>query len=357
MVSTRYQADEAANASAADHVDTRSTSWVVGGDDASGMATQWSRVGSGADRSWMVPNNTVPSEQLLTSRKFTLEGSTFELAFRHRWSFRVSRQGGDLDGGVVELSVDGGRSWTDLAERGAVDYTSTLGAGRGDSSLEGRRAYGNKSLGYPDQWVRSRVKVDLKTQPPSVMVRFRTSSGQRFAGAPGWEVDDIELFGISSKPFWSFVDHADECDPKGPTAFAGDPISVKSKQSVSLAGTATHPRDLPLELHWNQVGGPAVQLTGFSSPTLSFEAPEVGTQTVVLTFALRADDGALLSPASNVEVTVAPADGVGFGASGGGCTTSKRGVPRSGAASFAISATALAFLALGVLLRRRQRRR
>ena len=70
-------------------------------------------------------------------------------------------------------TVGPGRSWTDLAERGAVDYTSTLGAGRGDSSLEGRRAYGNKSLGYPEQWVRSRVKVDLKTQPPSVMVRFR----------------------------------------------------------------------------------------------------------------------------------------------------------------------------------------
>ena len=152
------------------------------------------------------------------------------------------------------------------------------------------------------------MKVDLKAQPAGVMVRFRTASGQRFAGAPGWELDDIELVGISSKPFWSFVEHADQCDTKGPTAFAGDPVTVKSKQTVSLAGTASHPSDLPVELHWTQVGGPAVQLTGFTSPSLSFEAPDVGTQTVVLTFALRADDGALLSPASQVEVTVVPAD-------------------------------------------------
>ena len=315
------------------------------------MAKQWSRIPSGADMSWAVPERrrSLPSSSS-RRRKFTLDGSTFELAFRHRWSFRVSRQGGDLDGGVVEVSVDGGKSWTDLADHGTVDYTSTLSTGRGDSTLEGRRAYGNKSPGYPDQWVSSRVKVDLTTQPASVMVRFRTASGQRFAGAPGWEVDDIELVGISSKPFWSFVEHADRCDPKGPTAFAGDPVTVKSKQMVTLAGTATHPKDLPLELHWTQVAGPAVQLTGYSSPSLSFEAPDVGTQTVVLTFALRADDGALLSPASQVDVTVVPADPVGFGAGGGGCTTSKRVAPRSAASSVALTAVTLALLALGVLV-------
>ena len=357
VVTTRYQADEAANASAVDHVDTRSTSWVVGGDDVA-TAEKWSRIPAGSDQSWLVPNNTVPAEQLLTSKKFTLEGSTFELAFRHRWSFRVSRQGADLDGGVLEVSVDAGKSWKDLSVFGTVDYTSALTTGRGDSALEGRKAYGNKSAGYPDQWVSSRVKVDLKTQPASVMVRFRTASGQRFAGAPGWEIDDIELAGISSKPFFSFVEHADQCDPKGPTAFAGDPVTVQSKQMVSLDGRATHPRDLPYELHWSQVSGPAVQLTGFTSPTLTFEAPEVGTETVVLTFALRADDGALLSPASQVEVTVVPADAVGFSGRGGGCTTSKRVAPGSRAASsVALTAVTLALLALGVLVRRRRRRR
>ena len=357
VVTTRYQADEAANASTVDHVDTRGTSWIVGGDDAAGMAQQWTRIASGTDMAWGVPNATVPAEQLLTSRKFTLEGSTFELAFRHRWSFRVSRQGGDLDGGVVEVSVDNGKSWKDLSGYGTVDYTSTLVTGRGDSTLEGRKAYGNKSPGYPDQWVSSRVKVDLEAQPAGVMVRFRTASGQRFAGAPGWEVDNIELGGISSKPFWSFVDHADQCDTKGPTAFAGDSVRVKSKQTVSLAGTTSHPRDLPLELHWTQVGGPAVQLTGFTSPSLSFEAPDVGTQTVVLTFALRADDGALLSPASQVEVTVVPADPVGFGAGGGGCTTGRRVAAGSSASSVALTSVTLALLGLGVLVLRSSRRR
>ena len=37
-----------------------------------------------------------------------------------------------------------------------------------------------------------------------------------------------------------------------------------------------------------------------------FEAPDVGTETVVLSFGLRADDGALLSPAARVDVTVVP---------------------------------------------------
>jgi hypothetical protein len=349
----RYEADEASGTSTIDHVDTRSTAWTVGGDDAGGMAKKWSRIPSGTDSSWAVPNAAQPAEQLLTSPKFKLEGTTFELAFRHRWSFRVSRRGGDLDGGVVEVTVDNGKTWTDLSDFGVVDYTSTLDSGRGDSTLEGRRAYGNKSVGYPDQWIASRVKVDLKTHPENVMIRFRTASGNRFAGAPGWEIDDVELVGITSKPFWSFVEHADQCDEKGPTASAGDAITVKSKQPVTLTASATHPQDLPLEFTWTQSGGPLVKLTTDGSPTLSFEAPEVGTEPAVLTFAVRADDGKLLSPVSHVTVTVVAADPVGFSAGGGGCATS-RPIPSRAAGA---GAGALAFLALGAVLARRRSRR
>lgn len=357
VVSTRYQADEEANTSTVDHVDTKGTAWTVGGDDASGQARKWARVASGVDGSWAVPNNVVPSEQLLTSPRFTIDGTTFGLGFRHRWSFRISRQGtSDLDGGVVELSVDKGKTWRDVSDVGTVDYNTTLSSGRGDSTLEGRKAYGNKSPGYPAEWVSSRIDVTLPARPESVMVRFRTASGNRFAGAPGWELDDIELFGIASKPFWSFVPHRDLCDANGPTALAGDPLTVKSKQPVTIEGSATHPKDLPLSYTWTQVDGPALQLVS-DGPRLSFAAPDVGREPAKLTFALRADDGALLSPASTVDVTVIAADPVAFGAGGSGCSTSKRAPPRAAATSAALSATALGLFALGVLARRRSRRR
>ncbi|MEA2752747.1 MAG: hypothetical protein QOI41_6890 [Myxococcales bacterium] len=360
VIPARYEADEAANTSTVDHVDTKKSAWVATGDDAMMMALPWARAGVTSDGYWSVPNNTVSSEQQLTSPKFTLEGSTFELAFRHRWSFRISRQGNsDLDGGVVEVSVDGGKTWRDLSEVGTIDYTTTLATGRGDSTLEGRRAYGNKSPGYPDQWVSSRIKIDLGAHPESVQVRFRTASGSRFAGAPGWDVDDIELDGISSKPFWSFIAHADNCDPNGPTASAGNPVTVKSKaRGVTLTGSGTHPKAQPLEFVWTQVAGPTVPLATDLTEVATFDAPDVGRETVTLTFQIRADDGRLLSPAARVDVTVVPGDPVPyFAAEGAGCSTSRRAPPRSAFTPVAFTATGLALLGLGILLRRRSRRR
>jgi hypothetical protein len=90
----------------------------------------------------------------------------------------------------------------------------------------------------------------------------------------------------------------------------------------------------------------------------TFSAPDVGRDTITLTFQIRADDGALLSAASRVDVTVVPADPVPyFTAEGGGCSTSKRTPARSALPSVAFTAMALGLLALGVLVRRRSRRR
>jgi hypothetical protein len=354
-VATRYEADEGPNTSAIDHVDTKRTAWVVGGNKLGGPDAQWTRIPAGADSEWSVPDDSVASEQTLTSPKFTIEGTTFELDYRHRWAFRTSRDGSSFfDGGVVEVSVNKGVSWHDLSSFGTVDYTTTLATGRG-SVIEGQRAYGGKSAGYPDQWTNTRIDVDLKNHPSSVMLRFRAVSVGRGTPAPGWEVDDIALSGISSTPFVSFVAHEDNCDAKGPTADAGGPITVKSKDPVAIEGSGTHPTDLPLDFVWTQVAGPAVQFVSDGTPKLAFNAPDVGRETVTLTFALRADDGKLLSPAANVDVTVVPADPVGFSA-GGGCMASAVR-PRASTTSTALGIGALAMLLLGALARRRSRRR
>lgn len=359
VVQIRFQADESAQASVVDHVDTKGTSWIVGTDDTTAGAKKWARVMSGLDGRWAVPNGfETPAEHRLTSTRFEIEGSTFELSFVHRWSFRIStRRKVDIDGGVVEVTTDRGKTWKDISQYGTVDYTSTLDESRGDNVLKGRRAYGNVSKGYPAQWVASRIKVDLKVHPEAVAIRFLHANGTGFSGAPGWEIDAIDLGGISSKPFWSFVAHADACDEKGPTASAGEPITVKSKQAVTLTGSGTHPEDAALTFAWTQDSGPpAVGLTSDGSPRLVFEAPSV-LEPTKLTFSLRANDGALLSPASRVEVTVLAADAIGFDVGGGGCSTSKRTAQKAGPSPFSMTAMGLGFLAIGVLVRRRMRRR
>ena len=353
----RGQADEAPQTATLDRVDTRGTSWVALGEDASGTTKTWARLSAGLDGRWTVPDPFEPADHTLTSPSFTIDGTTFELGFKHRWSMRIStRRKVDVDGGVVEVSVDKGKTWRDVSELGGtVDYNTTIDTGgRGDNPLKGRRAYGNKSPGYPDQWVSSRLKLDLKTRPESVKVRFHLASGTGFAGAPGWEIDDIDLVGISSTPFWSFVAHADLCDENGPQAFAGPGQVVKSKQAVVLVGTGSHPTDLPIAFAWTQVGGPAVDLQQGGSPRAELVAPDT-LSPITLTFELRANDGALLSAGSRVEVVVLEADPTQLRGGGGGCSTSRRTPARSTGWSLAISAGLVGLLVLGLVARRRIR--
>jgi len=344
-VATRYNADEAPESSTIDRVDTKATSWKVASSDKAGLTLPWTRVKSGLDGRWAVVDVPESAEQTLTSPEFTIEGTTFELAFRHRHSFRFStRRQVDIDGGVVEVSVDNGRTWKDLSEFGKVDYNTTLDETRNDGPLAGRRAYGNKSAGYPDAWVSSRINVNLRNHPESVRVRFRAGTATGFIGAPGWEVDDIELGGTTSKPFWSFVAHEDFCDEKGPTVNAGPGRNVKGRTPVSLVGSGTHPANLPLTFVWTQVAGPTVE-TKSDGAKLDFVAPDL-KEAATLTFALRAHDGALLSPASRVDVAVGPSQ-TDLEAEGGGCgcRTGASTSPRTPFAPFALLASAVALLA------------
>ena len=352
----RAQADEAAQSSAIDRVDTKATSWLVAADDLGTDPVPWSRAGGGVEGYWTVPNAfESPAEQLLTSPSFTLEGTTFELHFKHRHSFRFStRRMVDVDGGVVEVSVDNGRTWKDASEYGTVDYNTVIDTGgRGDNPLIGRKAYGNRSAGYPDAWITSKLELDVKKQPTSVRVRFHVATGSGFSGAPGWDIDDIALVGVTSKPFWSFVDHADICDPDAPIAVAGPPQTVNANQPFTLTGSGTSPAGLPLAFGWAQLGGPpALRFAPSDVPgRADFLAPDVRTPSK-LTFELRANDGALLSQGARVEVTVLAPGGGGENA---GCSTSRRAPARTRGTTLVISAAFASLLLLGLLTRRRAR--
>jgi hypothetical protein len=346
VVPTRFHADEAEAAATIDHVDTPRTSWkTVGGN----MAGRWTRLADGADRFWSVPYTPQQSDHRLQSEPFTIEGTTFSLSFRHRFSFRFSiRRMVDQDGGVVEVTTDDGKTWQDLAQVGTVDYTSTLEATRGDNPLRGRRAYGNKSKGYPDQWITSKIDVTLPEHPNKVQVRFRAGYGSTFnaGSAEGWDIDDIELMGIASKPFFAFVPHQDLCDENGPTVNAGAAQRVRSGQRVTLVGTSSHPTDLPLTHLWFQSEGPKVE-TAADGLSLTFVAPEV-KDTTNLSFTLRAHDGKLLSVASTVPVVVDP-DGSSLEGGGCGCRAAgtrngqNGGAPLSAPLSIALASAALAF--------------
>jgi MYXO-CTERM domain-containing protein len=115
---------------------------------------------------------------------------------------------------------------------------------------------------------------------------------------------------------------------------------------VKLAGSATHPSNLPLTYLWSQVAGPEVTLVDGGTATPSFKAPDTN-EPITITLALRAHDGALLSAASRVDIVVEPAK-AGDDSAGCACRTTPSSRPATGA---------LALVGIAALFARRSRRR
>ncbi len=348
-IPARNNVDEVPDTSASDSVDTRETAWVVSHDKRLGETPSWTRVSTSDHKNtwWTIPNAMQISDHMLTSPPFSVGDDGFTLEFKHRWSFRYStRRNVDIDGGVIELSTDG-KTWRDLSELGTIDYNTSLEtSSRTNNPLKGRRAYGHKSAGYPDAWVKSTIGVKLAEASDNVRIRFRAATTDGYGGAPGWDVDDIALIGTPSTPFWSRTKHRDGCDENAPVANAGPPQTVTKGAGVSLAGTGSDPAGGAVTFEWIQIAGPLVTMTGDTTNAPTFVAPDVTASTVV-TLALRVSNGTLLSPASTVDVTVNPVDPRETIGGGGGCShgSNTGGTPYG---SFAL---------LGVALMRLRRRR
>ncbi|HVI23574.1 MAG TPA: hypothetical protein VM691_08830, partial [Myxococcales bacterium] len=147
----------------------------------------------------------LPDEQILTSPAMHVGSGSLSISFRHRFSF----ENGGWDGGVIELSKDGGTSWTDIgttAYNGSTNTVTTSPIGIN------RRAFVNRSAGWPNF---GSVTLNLGTAfaNQDVMVRFRIGADES-TGAPGWEIDDIAFSGITDAPFSALVENARTCSSR-----------------------------------------------------------------------------------------------------------------------------------------------
>ncbi len=130
------------------------------------------------------------------------------------------------DGGVVELSTDGGMSWIDIGSAASPGYGGVLQLG-GANPLEGRAAYVSSNPSWPGYDVYS---VDLGTAYAGQTVQVRFGVGSDVAvEAYGWEIDDIAFTGIDNLPFDEVVSHAGRCDQLS---------AVSGADQTAVAGSA-----------------------------------------------------------------------------------------------------------------------
>lgn len=132
------------------------------------------------------PNSTGTSDlSLATTNSYTLNAtpsSYTTLSFWHRYNTEDG-----WDGGVVEVSTNGGASWSDLGSKMKLNpYNGSLGTG---SALASRTAFTGNSGAFV------RTLIDLSSYAgQSIKIRFRFASDDNTAPAGGgWYVDDIVL--------------------------------------------------------------------------------------------------------------------------------------------------------------------
>jgi MYXO-CTERM domain-containing protein len=298
--------------STVDTVESATPSWEKTGELAGAV---WERANiDSINHAWHGADLARGSDTSLESPALEVNATDpFVITLQHRYSFDAS-DGFFWDGGVIEISDDGGASWQDISEFVDPGYGGAIPDIFGPLPLAGRNAFVAESPSWPAQ---DTLVLDFGTALAgrTVKIRFRISTTAS-DGDFGWELDNIEIQGIDNRPFGSLVPNAALCQVP-PVANAGPDQTVEEGSVVALDASASSDANSdPLTFTWTQTAGPRVTIDGASGVTGTFAAPDVAQETR-LTFQVEVNDGIVLAT-DTVDVVVTPRSEMGNTGGGSG---------------------------------------
>lgn len=196
--------DEVPGVSATETVEVRNPPWTETGT----LTDAWTRVAeTPTDHAFHGADVGAAGEASLASPPLLVSAAgNLVVSFDHAYAFEAPA----FDGGVIEISNDGGVTWQDVSLFAAPGYNGTIVAG-GFNPLEGRAAYVATNPSNP---ATDPVTLDLGAgfAGQTVQIRFRVGSDAS-VGAPGWTIDNIAVTGIDNTPFGVSVDDDGVCTP------------------------------------------------------------------------------------------------------------------------------------------------
>jgi len=193
----------------------------------------------------------------------------------------------NYDGGVVEISVNGG-DWADVTQMGGVfegaGYTGELA-----DLLPGRQAF-TGFMDFPGDI--ETVNFGTKLNGNEVRFRFRIVSDTN-SNEFGWIIDNVTFTNIVTSVFHEqTAGDVNPCVNRLPNvSLVTSATEVKEGEAVSITAAAIDANaGDTLTYTWVQTSGTAATLTGKDTASLSFTAPNVDADEV-LEFALTVNDG------------------------------------------------------------------
>jgi hypothetical protein len=243
----RMGVDEVAAVATSDNFETRSLAWTRTG----ALADQrWARTSAaGANHVLFGADTPFPTDTQVVSPVLQVSPTApLVVSLRHAFNLEVgSPTGPFFDGAVIEVSSDGGATWRDVTQVG-VDpgYPVVISPDDPTNPLQGRPGFGGTSPAFP---ALQPVVLNFGTQfaGQAIQIRFRLVSDfccVASGPAPGWDIDDISVTGITNTPFPGFVPEPTRCTAAATSSARGDGddpedsavIDVRQMPFMSLAG-------------------------------------------------------------------------------------------------------------------------
>lgn len=164
--------------------------WTTGG-TGSTWALSTSNPHSGSQH-WHADNVGSETDQQLTSPPIYLhpDYSPYTLQFWNFQEMEARSGGGCWDGGLLEVSIDGGNNWTQVpnGDLATDPYDGAIQNGF-DNPLAGMDAW----CGNVQPYLNSVVDINQHTGE-TIQLRFRMGT-DRTVAEPGWDIDDVAVMG------------------------------------------------------------------------------------------------------------------------------------------------------------------
>jgi len=213
----RVNVDELTQTAKVDDFESRNLVWTTALQGATDPSFAWRRIEHTVQSHTLyVPDNKAAAVSYVASPPLQVSATgEFGFTFDYRYQFEPE----NYDGGVIEISTDGGITWADITTiTGAImvpAYNGTLalrpaGAAYPPNPLEGRAAYVGSSSGLP-QYSPLIVNLGKALQGKTVQIRFGVATDFK-NGLYGWEIDNVSFTGIDNSPFGSIIADQRNCN-------------------------------------------------------------------------------------------------------------------------------------------------
>jgi hypothetical protein len=111
-------------------------------------------------------------------------------------------------GGFIDITTNGGATWTDI---GVGSYNGTTNAVTSSPLGTNHPAFVNRMVGWPNFATVTR-NLGTAFANQTVQIRFRIGADES-TGAPGWDIDNVTITGITTTPFTALVAETGSCTP------------------------------------------------------------------------------------------------------------------------------------------------